>query len=375
MKYFLVVGEASGDLHASNLMRSLKEVDPEADFCFQGGDLMQSVGGTMIRHYREVAFMGFIPVLMHLRTIFKQIDACKKAIEAYQPDKVILVDYPDFNLKIAKYLKQSCSQKPVVIYYISPKIWAWKEYRIHDIKRYIDKMYCILPFEVAYYKKHHYKVEYMGNPTVDALAERACKDETFAAFTHDNQLESKPIIALLAGSRKQEIHANLPTMLEASVPFKEYQIVIAGAPGIDPSYYTKFVEGRKIHIVFGQTYRLLQQSKAALVTSGTATLETALLQVPQAVCYELPLKRLSSFIFEKMFSCRYISLVNLIADRSIVKELYGKHFSTKQIREELDRLLHDNAYRQKMSAGYQEIIDCLGQPGASGKLAERIYRI
>ncbi|MCL1937199.1 MAG: lipid-A-disaccharide synthase [Candidatus Azobacteroides sp.] len=374
MKYFLVAGEASGDLHASNLMRSLKEVDKEADFCFLGGDLMQSVGGTMIRHYREMAFMGFIPVLMHLRSIYKHIQECKKAIKEYQPDKLILVDYPDFNFRIAKYVKKCLSQKPMVIYYISPKIWAWKEYRIKDIKRYIDKMFCILPFEVAFYKKHQYEVEYMGNPTVDALAKRDHKNETFAEFAQENHLENKPIIALLAGSRQQEIKNNLPTMLEATVSFEEYQIVIAGAPGISPSYYTKFRKNREVSIVFGQTYRLLQQAEAALVTSGTATLETALFQVPQAVCYKLPFKRLSSFIFEKLFSCRYISLVNLIAGRIIVKELFGKYFSSKQIREELTCLLYDASYRKKMKEGYQEIIHSLGQPGVSGKIAEQIYR-
>jgi lipid-A-disaccharide synthase len=386
MKYFLVAGEASGDLHASNLMRSLQEVDKEADFRYFGGDLMQSVGGTLIKHYRDMAFMGFIPVLMNLRTIFRNMDVCKKAIEEYQPDVVILVDYPGFNLKMAKEIKmhgarykvhdnESCTvhRAPKVFYYISPKIWAWKEYRIKDIKKYVDELFCILPFEVEYYKKQQFSVNYVGNPTVDAWADREYKTETFEAFTQTNHLDNKPIIALLAGSRKQEIKDNLPTMLEAAAPFDDYQLVIAGAPGIDASYYAEYTKNHPVPVVFGQTYRLLQQAQAALVTSGTATLETALFRVPQTVCYKVPLKHISSFVFEKFFSCKYISLVNLIAGKTVVKELFGKYFSTKQIREELDVLLHDEAYRKKMDEGYQEVIARLGQAGASEKAAKSMY--
>ncbi|MDR0865838.1 MAG: lipid-A-disaccharide synthase [Candidatus Symbiothrix sp.] len=386
MNYFLVAGEASGDLHASNLMRALKEVDKEADFRYFGGDLMQSVGGTLVKHYRNMAFMGFIPVLMHLRTIFRNMDACKKAIEEYRPDVVILVDYPGFNLKIAKeigvhgarykvHANESCTvhRAPKVYYYISPKIWAWKEYRIKDIQKYVDELFSILPFEVEYYQKHQFPVNYVGNPTVDALANREYKNETFEEFTQTNHLDNKPVIALLAGSRKQEIKDNLPTMLEAAAPFDDYQLVIAGAPGIDPAYYEEYTKNHRAHIVFGQTYRLLQQAQAALVTSGTATLETALFRVPQTVCYKVPLKHVSSFIFEKFFSCKYISLVNLIAGKTVVKELFGKYFSTKQIREELDLLLHDETYRKKMDEGYQEVIEKLGQAGASEKAARSIY--
>jgi lipid-A-disaccharide synthase len=368
MKYFLVAGEASGDLHASNLMRALKKVDPESDFRFFGGDLMQSVGGTLVKHYRDLAFMGFVPVLMNLRTIFANMNLCKEEIKIYKPDVVILVDYPGFNLKIAKYTKQQLHIP--VYYYISPKIWAWKEYRIKDIRRYVDKMLCILPFEVDFYKKHQFRVDYAGNPTVDALAYRDCKEETFEDFIRVNRLENKPAIALLAGSRKQEIKDNLPTMLEAAASFKKYQLVIAGAPGIEPSYYEKYTKKENIHIVFGQTYRLLQQAKAALVTSGTATLETALLRVPQTVCYKVPLPHISSFIFKKFFSCKYISLVNLIADKTVVKELFGIQFSTQQIRNELDLLLHNESYRAKMDKDYQEIIEKLGPPGASDKAAQ-----
>jgi lipid-A-disaccharide synthase len=368
----LVVGEASGDLHASNLMRSLKEIDQKADFRYFGGDLMQSVGGKLTKHYREMAFMGFIPVLMNLRTIFRNMDLCKKDIENYKPDVVILVDYPGFNLKIAEYVKTSL-QIPVY-YYISPKIWAWKEYRIKNIKKYVDKLFCILPFEVEFYKKHQFVVDYVGNPTVDAIANRAKVDETFNDFIALNQLENKPIIALVAGSRKQEIKDNLPSMLAAAVPFKDYQLVIAGAPGINPDYYKKYMGKHSVHIVFEQTYRLLQQSKAALVTSGTATLETALFRVPQTVCYQTPIKHVVSFVWNHFFKVKYISLVNLIADKAVVKELFGKYFSVKNIHDELNKLLNDESYREKMLENYQEIIKQLGEPGASHNAADKIFQ-
>ena len=372
MKYYLVVGEASGDLHASNLMKSLKEVDSQADFRYFGGDLMQSVGGTLTKHYRELAFMGFIPVLMNLRTIFRNMDLCKKDIEDYQPDVVILVDYPGFNLKIAQYIKEQL--RIPVYYYISPKIWAWKEYRIKEIKKHIDKMFCILPFEVEFYQKHQYNVDYVGNPTVDAIANRKNSDETFEAFVSTNQLDNKPIIALLAGSRKQEIKDNLPTMLDAAGHFKDYQLVIAGAPGIDPIYYKKFIGNHSVHIIFEQTYRLLQQSTAALVTSGTATLETALFQIPQTVCYKTPMKYVVSFVWNHFFKVKYISLVNLIADKTVVKELFGKYFSKENIQEELGKLLHNESYRKEMSEGYQEVIKRLGEPRASLNAATKIYQ-
>ena len=379
MKYFLVVGEASGDLHASNLMRSLQQADPAADFRYFGGDLMQSVGGTLIQHYRNMAYMGFIPVLMHLRTISRNLTLCKQALRDYQPDIVILVDYPGFNFRIAKYLRNRESfspynknRAPFICYYISPKIWAWKTYRIHAIKKNIDRMLCILPFEVEFYKKYQYEVDYVGNPTVDAIANREYISETFEVFIQTNGLDNRPVIALLAGSRRQEIRDNLPAMLEAASVFEDHQFVIAGAPGIDFEYYQQFINNRPVRIIFGQTYRLLQQSQAALVTSGTATLETALLRVPQTVCYRLPFASLSSFVFQHFFSCKYISLVNLIAGKEVVKELFGKNFSVRQIREELSLLLNDKSYREQMQNGYQEIINRLGFPGASEKTAQKI---
>ncbi len=372
MKYYLVAGEASGDLHASNLMKAIKGKDQEADFRFFGGDLMQAVGGTLVKHYKEMAFMGFIPVLLNLRTIFKNMEICKADIEAYRPDVVILVDYPGFNLKIAKYIHDHIKIR--VYYYISPKIWAWKKRRIRHIRNYVDKMLCILPFEVDFYKQNRYEVEYVGNPTVDAVSRRPYADETFEEFTSINQLDKKPIIALLSGSRKQEIKDNLPTMLQAAAAYPAYQAVIAGAPGIDPEYYHQYIQGHTVSIVFDQTYRLLQQAAAALVTSGTATLETALFRVPQTVCYETPVKRIASFIFKYFFSVKYISLVNLIAGKTVVRELFAASFSKQNIESELGRLLHGDNYRQKMLQGYDEVIQKLGTPGASEKAANAILK-
>ena len=371
MKYFLVAGEASGDLHASNLMKSLKKIDREADFRFFGGDLMQSVGGKMLKHYKDMAYMGFIPVLLHLKTIFINLDLCKREIEAYAPDRVILIDYPGFNLKIAQFVKEKL-QIPVC-YYISPKIWAWKENRIHNIRKYVDRMLCILPFEPDFYLKHNYGVEYVGNPTVDAIAGEPFSTESFDEFTIRNRLPDKPVIALLAGSRKQEIKDNLPAMLEAVAAYEYYQPVIAGAPGIDPDFYRPFMAKYPAGIVFDATYRLLQHAEAALVTSGTATLETALFRVPQAVCYKTPLKHFTGFIWRHFFKVRYISLVNLIAGKPVVKELFNEQFSTKNIREELNNLLNNKQYISRIQSGYGEVIDRLGKPGASDRAAGMVF--
>lgn len=368
MKYYLVVGEASGDLHASNLMKSLKIADKDAEFRFFGGDLMQSVGGTLVKHYKELAFMGFIPVLLNLRTIFRNMDICRKDMTEWRPDVVILVDYPGFNLKIAKYVKTKL--KVPVYYYISPKIWAWKTYRIRDVKKYVDKMFSILPFETDFYQQHDFPVYYVGNPTVDAVAERELADESPQAFRTANALTQQPVIAVLPGSRRQEIKDNLPDMLKAIAAFPDYQTVIAGAPGIDPDYYRQYTGNSPVKIVFNQTYRLLKQADAALVTSGTATLETSLFRTPQLVCYQTPIKHIVSFVFETFFHVKYISLVNLIADRTIVKELFARYFSSDSIRKELDRILHDKDYRQRMLDGYDEVINILGRPGASQRAAE-----
>ena len=375
MKYYLIVGEASGDLHASHLMAALKVEDPQAELRFFGGDLMAAVSGTMVKHYKELAYMGFIPVLLHLRTIFANMKRCKEDIVAWQPDVVILVDYPGFNLNIAKFLRAK-TQIPVY-YYISPKIWAWKEYRIKNIKRDVDELFSILPFEVEFFEgKHHYPIHYVGNPTVDEVtAFRAEHPETYDDFIRETGLESKPIIALLAGSRKQEIKDNLPDMLRAASAFPEYQLVLAGAPGISPDYYYEYIGGAKVKILFGQTYRLLQQAEAALVTSGTATLETALFRVPQAVCYHTPIGKVISFLRRHILTVKYISLVNLIANREVVKELVADTMTVEQARAELERILYNKEYRQRMLEGYEYMASRLGDAGAPKHAAQEMIRL
>ena len=376
MKYYLIVGEASGDLHASNLMRALKELDAEASFRFFGGDLMSEVGGTRVKHYKELAYMGFIPVLLHLRTIFKNMDFCKKDIVDWNPDVVILVDYPGFNLKIAEYIKKHTDIP--IYYYISPKIWAWKEYRIKNIKRDVDELFSILPFEVDFFKGHQYPIHYVGNPCVDAVdAYQKNHVEPFGEFVASNSLSDKPIIALLAGSRKQEIKDNLPMMLEAAKPFVDkYQLVLAGAPGIDPAYYQQYIGSAvPIKIIFGQTYRLLQQAKAALVTSGTATLETALFRVPQTVCYYTPVGKLISFLRRHILKVRYISLVNLVADKEVVRELVADNMTVANVRSELNALLNDETYRGQMLKEYDRMIKILGPAGASYQAASKMIEL
>ena len=365
MKYYLIVGEASGDLHASHLMKSLQKEDPEATFRFFGGDLMTAVGGTRVKHYKELAYMGFVPVLLHLRTIFRNMALCKKDIMQWQPDAVILVDYPGFNLKIAKYLHKNRKNRPAIYYYISPKIWAWKEYRIKNIKRDVDELFSILPFEVPFFEqKHHYPIHYVGNPTADEVR----------SFLEDNpphpRTPAPPIIALLAGSRKQEIKDNLPAMLEAVKQFPDYQCVVAGAPGIEDAYYEEFIKGASVEIVHNKTYDLLSRSTAALVTSGTATLETALFNVPQVVCYKTPVPRLIRFAFNHIIKCKYISLVNLIADKEVVQELLADRFSVKNIREELSKILPGQTGREQMLQGYEEIRKALGDTCAPDNAAK-----
>ena len=376
MKYYLIVGEASGDLHASNLMKALKEQDAQADFRFFGGDLMREVGGTLVKHYKELAYMGFIPVLLHLRTIFKNMDYCKSDILKWQPDVVILVDYPGFNLKIAEFVKKHT--KIPVFYYISPKIWAWKEYRIKNIKRDVDELFSILPFELDFFKGHQYPIHYVGNPCVDAVdAFQKTHTETFEEFTSANGLSQKPIIALLAGSRKQEIKDNLPDMLEAAKPFvNDYQLVLAGAPSMDLSYYQSYIGGDvPVKIVFGQTYRLLAQAKVALVTSGTATLETALFRVPQVVCYYLAMGKVISFLRKHILKVKYISLVNLVANKEVVRELVADTMTVDNVRSELDALLNDADYRGKMLQEYDRMIKILGPAGASHQAASKMIEL
>ncbi|MBW9279062.1 lipid-A-disaccharide synthase [Bacteroides fragilis] len=374
MKYYLIVGEASGDLHASHLMAALKEEDPRAEFRFFGGDMMAAVGGTMVKHYKELAYMGFIPVLLHLRTIFANMKRCKEDIVAWSPDVVILVDYPGFNLDIAKFVH--AKTKIPVYYYISPKIWAWKEYRIKNIRRDVDELFSILSFEVEFFEGHQYPIHYVGNPTVDEVtAFKAANPETFADFISDNELADKPIIALLAGSRKQEIKDNLPDMIRAASAFPDHQLVLAAAPGISPEYYAEFVKGTNLQVIFGRTYRLLQQADVALVTSGTATLETALFRVPQVVCYHTPVGKLVSFLRKHILKVKFISLVNLIAGREVVRELVADTMTVENMRNELKRLLFQEDYRRKMLDGYEEMARLLGPAGAPRHAAREMVKL
>lgn len=372
MKYYLIAGEASGDLHASNLMKAIKEEDRSAEFRFFGGDLMSAVGGTRVKHYRELAYMGFIPVLMHLRTILKNMSSCKRDIVEWKPDAVILVDYPGFNLSIAEYVHKN-TEIPVY-YYISPKIWAWKEYRIKNIKRDVDELYSILPFEIDFFeKKHGYKINYVGNPCVDAVDAflRNSPPERNAFLAAEN-LPDKPVVALLAGSRKQEIKANLPMMLEAMKDFPGYQPVIAGAPGIEKAFYEPYLKEGAC-IVFGQTYNILNNSHAALVTSGTATLETAIFGVPQVVCYATPMAKLYSWLKKRFLKVQFVSLVNLISGKEVVRELVAADMKLENVKAELGKLLPDGSKeRAAMLKEYSRMMEILGKPGASGRAAAKI---
>ncbi|MCI7309990.1 MAG: lipid-A-disaccharide synthase [Prevotella sp.] len=376
MKYYIIVGEASGDLHASHLMQSLKSKDSQADFRYFGGDLMAAVGGTRVKHFKELAYMGFVPVLLHLRTIFKNMTMCKKDIVAWKPDVVILVDYPGFNLNIARFLKTKT--RIPVYYYISPKIWAWKEYRIKNIKRDVEQLFSILPFEVPFFEqKHGYPIHYVGNPTADEVRQFTNGyRESFEQFCLSQGLiTDKPIIALLAGSRTQEIKDNLPAMIQAAAAFPEYQAVVAGAPSIDDDYYKRFIANTNVALVRNQTYALLSHATAALVTSGTATLETALFNVPQVVCYRTPIPLVIRWAFNHILKVDYISLVNLIANREIVQELFADRFSVANITRELSQLLPGNEGREKMLTDYAEVRERLGDDVAPDNAAQLMVEL
>ena len=369
MRYYFIAGEASGDLHASNLMAELKRLDAEAEFRFYGGDKMAAVGGMLVKHYREMAYMGFIPVLVHLPQILRNMRQCKADIEAWKPDVLILVDYPGFNLDIAKYVhgKGICK----VYYYISPKIWAWKEYRIKNIKRDVDELFAILPFEVKWFDERGYKVHYVGNPCVDAVEK--WKEERGASDTSGESGVKQ--IAILAGSRRQEIKDNLRMMLECAATFEGYRLVIAGAPNIEEIYYRKYIpKGIEVEIRFGQTYQVLSESVAALVTSGTATLETAILRVPQVVCYATPVGKFISWVRSKVLKVKYISLVNLIVDREIVQELVADRMTKANMIQCLGDILPGGEARQQMLEDYEEMNRILGGAGASRKAAEEMLR-
>ncbi len=377
MRYYLIAGEASGDLHAAHLITALRAEDAEAEFRFFGGDLMAAAALTApVKHYREMAYMGFVPVLLHLPVIFANMRECKEDICSWKPDVVILVDYPGFNLRIAGYVRRELHIP--VYYYISPKIWAWKEHRIKNIKRDVDELFSILPFETAFFeKKHGYPIHYVGNPTVDEVAAyRVAYAESEQNFRNRHKLTTdKTLLALMAGSRRQEIKDNLPDMLRAVAVFSDCQPVVAGAPGIEPEYYETFLKGTDVKVIYGETYALLSHAKAALVTSGTATLETALFRVPQAVCYHTPIPKIIAFLRKHLLKVKYISLVNLIADREVVKELVADTMTVNQMRMELDKLLYNREYRQDMLAGYDFMAERLGAPGAPQRAAEKMVAL
>lgn len=372
MKYFLVAGEASGDLHGSNLMRELQLLDPKAEFRFFGGDHMAAIGGTLLKHYREMAFMGVIAVVLNARTILKNMALCKNEIVSWKPDVLILIDYAGFNLKIAAFAKKRLPQLPVH-FYISPKIWAWKENRIKLFKKYIDHMYVILPFETEFFAKHAFKVSYVGNPSVDSVATYFEQPFDEKAFRTEHHLDQRPVLALLPGSRKSEIHSNLPLMLEVASRYPAFQLVIAGAPGQSPSYYEKYLlHGEKL--IFGETYSMLRIAYAAIVTSGTATLETALIGTPQVVSYAVAGGNIPNLIFRHFMHVPYFSLVNLIAGKTVVNELMGALLNDVNLTTALEPLLSDTPERRAVLEGYAEIRLALGKPGAARKTAELMHQ-
>ena len=359
MKYYVIAGEASGDLHGSNLLRELKQRDSAATIRCWGGDLMQAQGATLVKHYRELAFMGFLEVITNLRTILKNINFCKQDIVNFAPDVLILIDYPGFNLRIAQFAKAKGIK---VFYYISPQIWAWKQSRVHKIKRCVDRMFVILPFEKYFYKKFDYDVDFVGHPLLDAIANEAT--EQFSSFTKFD----KPVIALLPGSRRQEVLQSLPIMLEMSKKFTNYQFVIAAVPSLTREFYAPIVSGFDVAIVYNQTYTLLRNAKAALVTSGTATLETALFGIPEVVCYKG--NSISYWIARQLIKVKYISLVNLIMDKIVVKELIQLEFNPSLLEKELNNILHNETTITQLKKDYSELVEKLGGSGASAKTAE-----
>ncbi|MEA3316483.1 MAG: lipid-A-disaccharide synthase [Bacteroidota bacterium] len=368
MKYYLIAGEASGDLHGSNLLKGLKQVDSNSKCRYWGGDKMQEQGGELVQHYKESAFMGFLEVILNLGKILKNIKKCKSDILKYSPDVLILIDYPGFNLRIAEFAKKNGIK---VFYYISPKIWAWKENRIKKIKAYVDRMFVIFPFETEFYKKHNFQVEFVGNPLLDAIDKKKKEKNNLLNFKEKNNLNNKAIIAILAGSRKQEIDKNLSIMLDLIPKYKNYQFVIAAAPSIENDYYKKFTKEHDVKLVSNQTYDVLKYSQAALVTSGTATLETALFNVPQVVCYKAG--KISYTIAKQFVKIKFISLVNLVMDKEVVKELIQNDMNLNKISEELNKILNKENYRNEMLNNYALLHKKLGGTGTSKRVASLIY--
>ena len=381
MKYFLIAGEPSGDLHASNLMMALKETDSQAEFRYYGGDKMKTVGGTLLKHYKTIAYMGFIPVVLHAGAILKAMKECRESIIEWHPDVLILIDYPGFNLNIASFIKQHTDIP--VYYYISPKIWAWKEHRIKNIKRDIDQLYSILPFEVPFFtQKHNYPIHYVGNPTVDEISRwQSHYTDSRNDFLTKYHLPDQPIIAVLPGSRSQEIKDNLTRMIKAAMPYTErgYQLIIAAAPDIDDSFYQQHInkitnnQTSGIHLIRNHTFEILSHAEVGIITSGTATLETALFRVPQVVCYYINMGKLFAILRKLFLKVKYISLVNLITDRELVPELVGDQMNVENIRHHLATILKEGSARQAQLDGYKEMAQRLGQPGAPSRAAILIY--
>lgn len=367
MKYYIIAGEASGDLHASNLIKELKKLDANAEFRCWGGDLMKAQGAQLVKHYRELAFMGFVEVLMNLRTIMKNIKFCKKDILQCKPDAIILVDYPGFNMRIAEFAKQAGIK---VFYYISPQIWAWKQSRVHKIKRTVDRMFVILPFEEEFYHRFNYKVDFVGHPLLDAISDGSNKSDVLD-FRKKEMLSDKPIIAILPGSRKQEIQKMLAVMLEMQKQFSNYEFVIAGVSSLPKEFYETICKGSDVKIIYGKTYLLLSNATAAMVTSGTATLETALFDVPEVVCYKG--SAISYMLAKKLVKVKYISLVNLIMDQEVVKELIQQNFNKENLITELQKLLTPQ-YANEMKIKFAELKNKLGGIGASAKTADLIIK-
>jgi lipid-A-disaccharide synthase len=369
MKYYIIAGEASGDLHGSNLIRELRLRDEGAEIRAWGGDRMEQAGAEVVKHYRDLAFMGFVEVAMNLRTIFKNFDFCKEDMLAFAPDVVILIDYPGFNLRMAKFAHEKGLK---VFYYISPQVWAWKQNRVKKIKAYVDEMYVILPFEKEFYDRWDMDVHFVGHPLIDAVSQFKKKFESREVFLSENGLNEKPIIAVLPGSRKQEIGKMLPLMLKVAQHFEKYQFVIAGAPSQDPEFYQKYIGDTKMKIVFDKTYQLLTYSLSAMVTSGTATLETAIFNVPQVVCYRGG--ALSVFIARTLIKVKFISLVNLIMDREVVRELIQRDLNVKQLIREVKLISEPGEYRDTLLQNYRELYEKLGGEGASALTANQMLK-
>ncbi|MCB8999581.1 MAG: lipid-A-disaccharide synthase [Bacteroidales bacterium] len=369
MRYYLIAGEASGDLHGSNLMKGILHSDPQAEFRFYGGDRMQSVGGTLVKHFREMAFMGFFDVLANIRTITRNLRLCREDIVEFKPDALILIDYAGFNLRVAGFAHKKGIK---TFFYIAPKVWAWKKKRIEKLRKYVLKLFVIFPFEVEYFHKNGMEVEYYGNPLMDSMAEFHRNKKSDKNFRKENNLSEKPIVALLSGSRRHEISRCLPEMAEAAKDFPKYQFVVAGAPSIMKEDYEKILYGSDIAIVYNKTYDLLDHATAAVVTSGTATLETALFRVPQVVIFKTG--SLTYRLGKLFVRIRFFSLVNLIVDRELVKEFLQFNLA-RDIRNELIQILKNNGRRQEIMNGYDEIIGLLGGEGTSERIAKRICEL